>query len=193
MARSIPTNTESGSLKGHFLVAMPNMLDPNFARSVTYVCEHNEDGAMGLVVNALIDISMGDIYEQMQLEYSPDIADQTVLCGGPVQQERGFVLHRQGPKYESTMDITPEIALTASKDIIVDLALNKGPDDNLVVLGYAGWGGGQLEKEIAENSWLTVPADANILFETPLEHRWNAVMQQYGIDINLMSGDAGHA
>ena len=172
---------------------MPNMLDPNFARSVTYICEHNEDGAMGLVVNALIDISMGEIYEQMQLDYSPDIADQTVLCGGPVQQERGFVLHRQGPKYESTMDITQEIALTASKDIIVDLALNKGPDDNLVVLGYAGWGGGQLEKEIAENSWLTVPAEANILFETPLEHRWNAVMQQYGIDINLMSGDAGHA
>ncbi|MBC6906033.1 YqgE/AlgH family protein [Saccharophagus sp. K07] len=186
-------NSSGDNLSNHFLIAMPGLHDPLFANSITYICEHSPEGAMGLVVNRAMDLHMSDIFEQMSLSYDEKYGRAPILAGGPVHTQRGFILHPTGGIWQSTIQITPEISLTASKDIIAALATGQGPENALFVLGYSGWGAGQLEQEIKENSWLTVPADTDILFRTPLEQRWHAAALRLGIDMNLMSAQAGHA
>ena len=182
-----------GSLRDHFLIAMPGLNDSSFAHTVTYICEHSEQGAMGVVINMATPMLLKEIFAQMALSDVSDLGEQIVMSGGPVQPERGFVLHSPDTKWQSTLEISPEISLTASRDIIVALAEGRGPKHSLIALGYAGWGEGQLEAEIAANSWLTVPADKNIIFNTPLEQRWTAAAQALGIDVNLIASTAGHA
>lgn len=191
---SISSNQHFESLSNHFLVAMPGLLDPNFSHAVIYICEHSPDGAMGLVINNPLDIPISQIFEQFEMTYSPHIGAQPLLSGGPVQIDRGFVLHRAGERqWESTRTISGEISLTASRDIISDIAFERGPGELIITLGYAGWGPGQLEEELAHNAWLTVPGDANILFNTPFEQRASAAAAKIGIDLNMLSTDAGHA
>ncbi len=185
--------TQGSSLRNHFLVAMPSLKDPIFAHTITYICDHTADGAMGIVINHPLNLSLGEIFEQLQLPDDTEVGRQSVLSGGPVHIERGFVLHSSGPKFESTIQISPTVSLTASRDIIAALAENRGPESALVALGYAGWGAGQLEAEIAANAWLTVPADHHIIFDTPIEQRWSAAAAKLGIDLNLISSSAGHA
>lgn len=181
-------------LSNHFLIAMPGLEDVNFYRTVTYICEHNEQGAMGIVINRPLDINLGDILEQMDIPVSSsDNSQQAVFSGGPVQTERGFVLHTPDEKWDSTLQITPEISITTSRDILEAIAEGKGPIQSLVALGYAGWGEGQLEDELSANAWLSGPADTQIIFNLPSEERWQAAAQILGVDMNLMSGDTGHA
>lgn len=188
-----PVKVERGSLRGHFLIAMPSLRDPIFANTITYVCEHSREGALGIVVNHPLELDLGEIFKQLDLESTNPLASMPVLSGGPVQMDRGFVLHPRGEKWESTIEVSSDISLTASRDIMVSLAENKGPQKALVALGYAGWGAGQLEEEIGQNSWLTVPADSSILFDTPCEQRWTAASKYLGIDLNLIHSTAGHA
>jgi putative transcriptional regulator len=183
----------TGSLRNHFLIAMPGMHDSSFAHSVTYICEHSAQGAMGIVINNPMGLSLGDIFSQMQLPQKAELATQHVVAGGPVQIERGFVLHPRGQEWQSTLHVSPDLSLTASRDIIEAIAEGRGPALFLVALGYAGWGEGQLEAEISANAWLTLPADQQIIFHTPFEQRWNAAAQPLGIDLNLISSVAGHA
>lgn len=182
-----------GGLRNHFLIAMPNLKDPIFAHTITYLCDHSPEGALGIVINHPLNIQVGNIFEQLKLPDSATVSHQQVMSGGPVQMDRGFILHPGGYNYESTLKISSDISLTASRDILVDLAESKGPERALVALGYAGWDAGQLEEEIAANSWLTVPADPQILFDTPCEQRWAAASKYLGIDLNLISTSAGHA
>lgn len=182
-----------GSLRDHFLIAMPGLNDSSFAHTVTYICEHSDKGAMGVVINAATPMLLKEIFSQMELDDRSDQGDQIVMNGGPVQPERGFVLHSNEAKWQSTLEISPDISLTASRDIITALAAGRGPKQCLIALGYAGWGEGQLEAEIAANSWLTVAADKNIIFNTPFEERWTSAAQTLGIDVNLISSTAGHA
>lgn len=183
----------AGSLRDHFLIAMPGMEDSSFAHSVTYICEHTDQGAMGIVINNVMPLSVNDIFQQMELIDHAGIGQQSVFAGGPVQMERGFVLHPRGAQWQSTLHVSPHLSLTASRDIIEALAEGTGPDEYLIALGYAGWGEGQLEAEVAANSWLTLPADSNIIFKTPHEQRWAAAAKSLGIDLNLISSVAGHA
>lgn len=182
-----------GSLRDHFLIAMPGLNDSSFAHTVTYICEHSAQGAMGVVINLATPMLLKEIFAQMDLKDQSDQGELIVMSGGPVQPERGFVLHSPDSKWQSTLEISPDISLTASRDIIAALADGSGPKHALIALGYAGWGEGQLEAEIAANSWLTVAADKNIIFNTPLEQRWTAAAQALGIDVNLIASTAGHA
>lgn len=183
----------AGSLRDHFLIAMPGMHDSSFAHSVTYICDHNESGAMGLTLNNPLPLTLADIFQQLELEDKSGQGDQPVMSGGPVQVERGFVLHNVGSEWQSTLQVSPEISLTASRDILVAMAEGNGPSEYLLALGYAGWDAGQLEEEILANAWLTLPADKQILFNTPPEQRWSAAARHLGIDLNLISANAGHA
>lgn len=188
------SDTPTQNLSNHFLVAMPGLLDPNFSQAVIYLCEHTADGAMGLIINHPLDIPLSQIFEQFEMGYSPKMGEQSLLSGGPVQVDRGFVLHRSGSRqWESTLAISREVSLTASSDIIADIAEEKGPNDLIITLGYAGWGPGQLEDELAENAWLTVPGDANILFNVPFHERATAAAAKIGVDFNQLSTDIGHA
>jgi putative transcriptional regulator len=182
-----------GSLRDHFLIAMPGLNDSSFAHTVTYICEHSDKGAMGVVINTATPMLLKEIFAQMDLNDQSDQGDQIVMSGGPVQPERGFVLHSNESKWQSTLEVSENISLTASRDIIAALAEGTGPKQCLITLGYAGWGEGQLEAEIAANSWLTVPADKDIIFNTPFENRWTAAAQALGIDVNLIPLNAGHA
>lgn len=182
------------SLKNQFLIAMPSLEDSIFSHTVTYVCDHNEQGAMGVIINQPLGITLGDVFDQLMLETAPEIRETQVLAGGPVNAQQGLVLHRSGDTdWQSTMHITSEISLTASKDIIEAMAEKRGPKNAQLTLGYAGWEGGQLEDEISNNCWLTAPANAQIIFDVPTEHRWNAVAKNLGVDLNLISPVVGHA
>jgi putative transcriptional regulator len=181
-------------LANHFLIAMPTLADPNFYRTVTLICEHGSEGAMGIVINRTTDLALGDILQQMGI--SPEHAEKRgmpVYLGGPVQTNRGFVLHEPLGTWESTLPITETLGVSTSRDILTAIAENKGPERCLVALGYAGWGAGQLEREIAENSWLNGPSDRNILFDIPIEHRWHRAAKLAGVDLSLLSTEAGHA
>ncbi|MEP7183767.1 MAG: YqgE/AlgH family protein [Betaproteobacteria bacterium] len=178
----------------HFLIAMPNMADPHFAHSLTYVCEHNPDGALGIVVNKPTDMMLSALFEQIDVSAAAaELRDTPVHYGGPVQVDRGFVLHRPLGNWQSTLAISDDLGLTTSKDVLEAVARGDGPRDVLVSLGYAGWSAGQLEHEIAQNAWLTVEADADLLFETPAEARLPAAMRLLGIDFSRLSDDVGHA
>jgi len=181
-------------LTDHFLIAMPAMGDPNFDRTVTFICEHNEDGALGLVVNRPMDLALGEIFSQMSLECD-DQATSTlpVLQGGPVQVERGFVIHGSEGEWNSTLAVSDAVSVTTSRDVLEAMAAGDGPEPALVAIGYAGWGAGQLEAEMAANAWLTVPANTEILFDIPFEKRWRAAAALIGIDLDLLSTEAGHA
>ncbi len=181
-------------LSNHLLIAMPNLRDPNFSQTVTLICEHNEQGALGIVINRPTDLNLGDLYEHLQIPTSEaPAADAPVYSGGPVQVDHGFVLHEPVGEWEATLVIHEELGLTTSRDILVATAEGRGPDRCLIALGYAGWGAGQLEQEIADNAWLTVPNDLGIVFDLPPERRWQAAAEKLGIDLNLLSGNAGHA
>lgn len=182
------------SLANHFLIAMPNLGDPNFYRTVTLICEHSKEGAMGLIINRPTDLNVNDILQQMNIEGADSrYRALPVHQGGPVQNNRGFVLHEPLGKWESTLPVTEKLGVSTSRDILVAMAENRGPEHCLVALGYAGWGAGQLEREISENAWLNGPADRSIIFETPAESRWVAAASLLGVDLATLSGEAGHA
>ena len=186
--------SEIASLKNQLLIAMPALQDPNFARTVTYICEHGEHGAMGIVLNRPTNLRLGDILQHMEIKDGLElVADQMVFLGGPVEEERGFVLHTHGDPWDSTLAVNDDISITTSRDILQAMARGGGPRQTLVALGYAGWGSGQLERELQENAWLSGPADQSILFELPPEQRWEAAARLLGVDVNLLSSEAGHA
>lgn len=181
-------------LTGHFLIAMPSLADPPFSRGVALLCQHDEDGAVGLLVNQLSEYRFGDVLAQMKLEcLDSDLADAPVLIGGPVQQERGFVLHREHGYWESSYRINNEWSVTTSRDILVAMAAGEGPSQAVMALGYAGWDAGQLEQELMDNAWLTAEASGSIVFDTPLEDRWSAAAGLVGVDPRQLSSYAGHA
>lgn len=185
-------------LANHFLIAMPSMLDPMFGGAVVYICEHNAEGALGVIINKATDMTLDVLFEriELKLEIAPDrpaINSQPVMFGGPVQIERGFVLHAPHGHYSSSMPVTDEVALTTSKDVLEAVAAGDGPRRLLVSLGCSGWSAGQLEDEITKNGWLTVRADPAIIFDTPIEERFTAAMKLLGIDPMMLAGQAGHA
>ncbi|MFL6650380.1 MAG: YqgE/AlgH family protein [Sulfurifustaceae bacterium] len=182
------------SLTNHFLIAMPTLEDRNFYRTVTFLCEHSEEGAMGIVINRVTDMKLGEILEQLEITGAERaLSAQPVYLGGPVQNNRGFVIHEPLGNWESTLPVTDTIGVSTSRDILAAIAENRGPDRFLVALGYAGWGPGQLEREMVENSWLSGPAHREILFELPLESRWSAAAGLVGVDLTMLSSEAGHA
>lgn len=182
------------SLANHFLIAMPSLQDPNFARTVTLICEHNEQGAMGIVINRPTDLIVRDVVKQLEIEESSAPAlNLAVHVGGPVQANRGFVIHEPLGKWDSTLAVSETLGVSTSRDIIVALAEARGPQHFLLALGYAGWEAGQLEKEMAENAWLSTPADMAIVFALPPDERWDAAARLVGVDIANLSPDAGHA
>jgi len=187
------SGSSSKCLRNHFLLAMPGLTDPLFSRSVTYICDHTEHGAMGIVLNQPLGITLIEVFHQLSLDTSSPAGKTPVLAGGPVNTQRGFVLHRDQGSWDSTLHITSEICLTASRDIVAAIADNTGPKSAQFALGYAGWSPGQLEEEIAGNAWLTIEADSSIIFDTPVEQRWAAAAAQLGVDLNLISTVAGHA
>jgi putative transcriptional regulator len=205
------------SLENQFLIAMPSLGDDYFNKTVTYICEHNDEGAMGLIINMPVNITLHDLLKQIEendkeesKEYESTVEqsnttltkenislnhslEQLVLSGGPISQNRGFVLHRTQPGWKSSLALSDDIMITTSKDILLSLGTEKQPDQFMVTLGYAGWGPGQLETELQANSWLTIDADSDILFNTPIEQRWQKATEKLGIDIAHLSSDIGHA
>ncbi|WP_448211055.1 YqgE/AlgH family protein [Colwellia sp. MEBiC06753] len=182
------------SLENQLLIAMPAMGDPYFSRTVTYICEHNDDGAMGLIINLPVNLTLNELLEQIDA-HKPKMPslEQQVLTGGPVAQERGFVLHSPQDCWSSSLALSKDVMITTSKDILMALGTEQAPPQFMVTLGYAGWGPGQLEQELSENAWLTLPADNEILFETPIEQRWQKATEKLGIDLVHLSQDVGHA
>lgn len=173
---------------------MPGLRDPNFAQTVTYVCEHNREGALGLVINRPSSVTVGELLEHMGENTTvPGIDAMPVLLGGPVQRDRGFVLHTPVGEWDATLRVTDSIGLSTSRDVLVAIAQGEGPEQMLVTLGYAGWGAGQLEEEMAANAWLSGPAEPSIIFDKALDERWTAAAAVLGIELSLLSGDAGHA
>jgi putative transcriptional regulator len=187
------------NLTNHFLIAMPGMAGDTFAGSVVYLCEHTEKGALGLVINKPIDIKLRNLFEKVELTLDrDDLADEPVYFGGPVQTERGFVLHERldgdGGHYNSSLQIPGgDLEMTTSKDVLEALSHGAGPKKVLVTLGYSGWGAGQLEDELKRNSWINVSASAEIIFDTPVEQRYDKALSLLGIDARMLSGEAGHA
>ena len=190
---------ENTNFTGHLLIAMPNLTDAYFAKSVTLICTHNQDGAMGIVINRPTDMSFGTLFEKINLNlHDKTLTERPVLYGGPVQPERGFVLHQQIGEWDSSITIIDDIAVTTSKDILTAVAEGSGPKKLMLSLGYAGWGAGQLEREISQNAWLSVkPKDHDtlikVLFDTPHENQLNAAMALLGFDPAMLSDVAGHA
>jgi len=202
------------SLENQLLIAMPSLADPYFNKTVTYICEHNEEGAMGLIINLPVNITLSDLLKQIpseetesansELTHSVGLIDnavtditnsleQLVLAGGPIAKQRGFVLHSSQTGWTSSLALSKELMITTSKDILMALGTDKAPENFMVTLGYAGWGPGQLEQELQANSWLTTPADSEILFNTPIEQRWKKATEKLGIDLAHLSSDIGHA
>jgi putative transcriptional regulator len=185
---------QSVNLTSHFLIAMPNMVDPNFVKSVTFICEHSEQGALGLVVNRPTDLTLRSLLEQIKLPLPEGkVGDQPVYSGGPVQVDRGFVLHRPLGGWQSTLTVNPELGLTTSRDILQAVGEGRGPSQVFVSLGYAGWAAGQIEHELSQNAWLTVAASPDVIFDLPPEQRFSAAVGLLGIDLASLSEEAGHA
>lgn len=196
------TTPDGLHLADHFLIAMPSMLDPVFGGTVVYLCEHNANGALGVIINRATDMTVHGLLDRvdLSLEISPErektdasLDRAPVIYGGPVQSDRGFVLHTPQGDFSSTLPVTDEVAFTTSKDVLEALAVGKGPQRMLISLGCSGWGAGQLEEEITRNGWLTVRADTSILFDLPLEQRFDAAIRLLGIDPMMLSGEVGHA
>jgi putative transcriptional regulator len=181
-------------LTRHFLIAMPNMVDPHFSKTLTFVCEHTDQGALGVVVNRPIEMNLHGLLEQIGISFDASILEPAAVhYGGPVQTDRGFVLHMPPGGWQSTLTINPDMGLTTSKDILEAVARGEGPRHMLVTLGYAGWAPGQLEYELAQNAWLTVPASPEVIFNLPAEARLPAAMNLLGVDFANLSEQVGHA
>lgn len=181
-------------LTDHFLMAMPGLLDPNFFQTVTYIFSHNNQGAMGLVINRPLGLDLGEVLVQMDLPCNiAEVRNIPVYDGGPVQTERGFVIHSPDSKWQSSIRISDEIQVSTSKDIMEALAAGTGPEKLLIALGYAGWGAGQLEREIMENAWLSVPSVTDIIFDAPFDQRWESAVALLGIKMQDISHQIGHA
>ncbi len=189
------------NLTNQFLIAMPGMGDGTFAGTVVYMCEHTEKGALGLVINKPIDITLKNLFEKVELSLDrEDYAGQPVYFGGPVQTERGFVLHEplggdggDGAPYNSSLKVEGGLAMTTSKDVLEAIASGSGPKKVLITLGYSGWQAGQLEEEMSRNGWINVEADPGIIFDTPVGERYGKALSLLGIDPGMLSVDAGHA
>ena len=182
------------SLTHHFLIAMPAMADPNFSRTLTYICEHTNEGALGVIVNRPIEMNLATLFERVEIPVETgDLSGRHAYFGGPVQTDRGFVLHRPAGQWQSSLRVGEEVALTSSRDVLMSIAKTGDPADALVFLGYAGWGAGQLEQELAQNAWLTVDANPDVIFDLPPQERLPAAMQLLGIDFTRLSDVAGHA
>ena len=182
------------SLENHFLIAMPMLADPNFEKTVTLICQHNDKGALGVVINRTTNLKVSEVLEQLSLPGNHlNNPNMLVHFGGPVQTERGLILHDQVGDWDSTLPVSDSLCLTTSKDILEAISENKGPKNCLLALGYAGWGDGQLEREISENAWLSGPADNDIIFHTPIEERWPNAAKLLGVDLAMLSTGAGHA
>ncbi len=207
------------SLENQLLIAMPSLGDTYFNKTVTYICEHNDEGAMGLIINLPVNISLSELLKQIEPDPDTDTEvsdnelsddkesltpqvtcsdkdnqlEQRVLSGGPIAQQRGFVLHTKQKGWSSSLALNDTLMITTSKDILLALGTESAPEKYIVTLGYAGWGPGQLEQELRANSWLTTPVDANILFNTPIEQRWKKATENLGIDLAHLSSDVGHA
>lgn len=181
-------------LANQLLIALPALADPQFARSVALVCQHDDDGAMGVVVNRASEYTLGEVLQQMGIDSDDEaLCAQIVLVGGPVHPERGFVLHDGDRMWDSTLAVTDSLYLTTSRDVLEAMAKGEGPANAVIALGCAGWGAGQLEQELIENTWLTVPADAELLFGTPLDQRWHVAAGRIGIDMVNLADYSGHA
>lgn len=178
-------------IRNQFLIAMPYLQDPNFNGTLTYICDHNEHGALGLVVNRPLDFSLGEVLDQLDIDGGR--LQVPVYSGGPVKVERGFVLHRPQGDWQSSLAIGDSLTMTTSRDILEAIGLGEGPSEYLVALGYAGWGAGQLEQELAGNFWLNCPADPDILFSVPWQQRLPTALARLGIDWNQLSDSVGHA
>ncbi|MGY4534034.1 putative transcriptional regulator [Pseudomonas sp. TE3786] len=181
-------------LKNHFLIAMPHMADPNFAQTVTFLIEHNAEGAMGLVINRPNGLNLADVLEQLRPDTLPPAICQSlpIFFGGPVQTDRGFVLHPAGLQFQATLELG-ELALSTSQDVLFAIADGEGPQKHVIALGYAGWEAGQLEDELINNTWLTCPADPHILFDLPYDQRLAAAAARLGVNLSLLTSQAGHA
>lgn len=180
-------------LQNQFLIAMPRLDDPNFNGSITYICQHNEDGAMGIVINKASGLTLGDIFEQLDLNSNGAYTSLEIMQGGPVQLDRGFVLHKGEQTWDSSYQVSEEVHLTTSKDILSALSKNEGPEQFIIALGYAGWGPGQLEEEIAQNAWLTCPVNNEVIFNAPRQEKYNQALSTLGLDAAKLSATAGHA
>jgi putative transcriptional regulator len=190
----VKQNEPEGYLERQMLIAMPGMADSNFVGSVTLMCQHNEAGAIGITINRLSNFTLGEIFSQLNIDCGNDsIRRLPVLEGGPVAPDRGFVLHSPLEGYESSMEVGREIMVTTSRDVLSDIAVGSGPDKYIVALGYAGWGGGQLEHEMLANAWLSVSADTDIIFDMPLPSRFDEALGRLGIKIDRLHSEAGHA
>lgn len=181
-------------LTGQLLIAMPSMTDPRFERSVIYMCAHNDEGAMGILVNRLMeDMTFPQLLTQVGIEPTGVERPIRVHVGGPVETGRGFVLHSADFMRDSSIEVAGDVALTASLDILKAIASGDGPHDAFLALGYSGWGPGQLEQEIQDNGWLHAPADPALVFDDDLENKWERAIAKLGVDVSMLSGDAGHA
>jgi putative transcriptional regulator len=183
-----------GSLTNHLLIAMPQLNDPNFAQTVALICEHTDKGALGIVLNKPLPMKLSDVLSQMKLEPTNEqIGEMPVLRGGPVHTDRGFVLHRPGGQWDHTHKVSDTIQVTTSRDVLAAMARGEGPSDAFIALGYAGWESGQLERELKENAWASMPVDARVVFELPFEERWAGAWRLMGVDVDRLSPEAGHA
>ena len=181
-------------LANQLLIALPSMADPNFFRTVSLICQHDAEGAMGLVINRPSEYTLGEVFEQMGIATDDgDLRERQVLAGGPVHPERGFVLHDGDRRWDSTLEIVEGLYVTTSRDVLEALAQGEGPAHSTVVLGCAGWGAGQLEDELSRNGWLTVDADPRVIFDTPIAQRYEKAVSLLGIDPHMLSQEAGHA
>jgi putative transcriptional regulator len=181
-------------LANQLLIALPSLADPHFARSVALICQHDAEGAMGLVINRPSEYTLGEVFEQMGIAAGDQaLCERQVLAGGPVHPERGFVLHDGDRRWDSTLEIVDGLYVTTSRDVLEALANGDGPARSTIVLGCAGWGAGQLEQELSENAWLTADSDPELLFSLPLEARWHAAAGRIGVDLNRVTDYSGHA
>ena len=186
--------SDSNSLANNLLIAMPSLADGNFAQSVSLICEHSERGALGIVLNKPLEMKLGDVLAQMKLETAEiSIGERAVLRGGPVHTDRGFVLHRPGGEWDSTHKISDQVQVTTSRDVLAAIARGEGPRDAFIALGYAGWEPGQLEQEILDNAWLSLPMNEQLIYAVPFEQRWQAAWQMLGVHSSSVSLVAGHA
>ena len=181
-------------LTNQFLIAMPSLEDPNFSRTVTLLCAHSEEGAMGIVINRPLELKLGEVLSHMEIDASqPEIADSPVLQGGPVQRERGFVIHQPMGEWDAVLPVGDGLGIATSRDILTAVAEGRGPERAIVALGYAGWAAGQLEQEVSANAWLSGPADSSIIFDIAYGDRWSRAAGLLGVDVDRLSGEAGHA
>jgi putative transcriptional regulator len=186
--------SDSSYLTNQLLIAMPSMGDPNFAQTVALVCDHTSAGALGLILNKPLPMRMGEVFEQLEIELGDvPLRERPVLRGGPMQTDRGFVVHRAGGEWDSTLKVSDALHVTISRDILVAIARGQGPDEAVIALGYAGWDGGQLEQEIRANAWLNAPVDLGLIFDLPFESRWHAAGRLLGVELSRISPLSGNA